>query len=219
MTNGFGKGYFGMHVISDTERRILFSIWGSSSSDAPEDEKVVLNRKGIDVIANNFDGDVTGGQSYLKYNWKAGKTYKFLLHGKPDQTGKTNYTAWFNSPDQNQWILIASWKKPKTDTYLKNLYSFVENFYPDAGYHGRKAEYKNGWIRTKTGNWLPLSEAKFTVDASYRNKQRIDAIGGVTGNSFFLQNGGFFNDIVTPNIKLYIPESKNAPDIDFTKLP
>ena len=42
-----------------------------------------------------------------------------LLKGEPDGTGKTDYTAWFLSPDTTTWKLIASWKRPQTSTYRK----------------------------------------------------------------------------------------------------
>lgn len=35
----------------------------------------------------------------MKYNWSAGKTYKFLLKGQPDNKGNTDYTAWFFAPE------------------------------------------------------------------------------------------------------------------------
>jgi len=224
MTNGFSEGYFGMQVISNTERRIIFSVWSDFKTDNPSEipmeYKVLLNKKGNNVYSSDFGGEGSGGKAFLKYNWEANKTYKFLVESKPDGHNSTYYTAWFLPPDESSWKLIASWKKPKVNTYLNNLHVFVENFNPEYGYLGRKAEYKNGWIRTKTGNWLPLSEARFTVDTSYQNKQRIDAIGGVIGNSFFLQNGGFFNTIVEPQTTFIIPTHEvKPPNIDFSSLP
>src|SRR5690606_21222867 len=37
MANGFGEGYFGMQVNSDTERRVLFSVWSPFQTDNPAD--------------------------------------------------------------------------------------------------------------------------------------------------------------------------------------
>ena len=49
----------------------------------------------------------------MKYNWSAGKTYKFLLKGQPDNKGNTDYTAWFFAPESKEWKLVASWKDHK----------------------------------------------------------------------------------------------------------
>ncbi|OPB88863.1 DUF3472 domain-containing protein [Elizabethkingia ursingii] len=221
--NGFNEGYFGIQVNSDTERRVLFSVWSPFPTDDPNnippDHKIVLNRAGSGVTIGEFGNEGSGGQSYYKYNWTAGQTYKFLLKGEPDGTGKTDYTAWFLSPDTTTWKLIASWKRPQTNTYLKGFYSFAENFYYENGYMGRKAEYKNQWIRTSAGNWQAISAAKFTVDNTYKAQQRIDAIGGTNGNSFFLQNGGFFSTIVAPGTQFSVTAPTQAPDIDFSTLP
>ncbi|MCT3958711.1 DUF3472 domain-containing protein [Elizabethkingia anophelis] len=223
MANGFGEGYFGIQVNSATERRVLFSVWSPFPTDDPNnippDHKIVLNRAGSGVTIGEFGNEGSGGQSYYKYNWTAGQTYKFLLKGEPDGTGKTDYTAWFLSPDTTTWKLIASWKRPQTSTYLKGFYSFVENFNPENGYMGRKAEFKNQWVRTSAGNWQAVSTAKFTVDATYNAQQRIDAMGGTNGNSFFLQNGGFFSTIVAPGTQFSVTAPTQAPDIDFSTLP
>ncbi|MDV3867583.1 nematoblast specific protein [Elizabethkingia anophelis] len=223
MANGFGEGYFGIQVNSATERRVLFSVWSPFPTDDPNnippDHKIVLNRAGSGVTIGEFGNEGSGGQSYYKYNWTAGQTYKFLLKGEPDGTGKTDYTAWFLSPDTTTWKLIASWKRPQTSTYLKGFYSFVENFNPENGYMGRKAEFKNQWVRTSAGNWQAVSAAKFTVDATYNAQQRIDAMGGTNGNSFFLQNGGFFSTIVAPGTQFSVTAPTQAPDIDFSTLP
>lgn len=223
MANGFKEGYFGMQVNSSTERRILFSVWSPFETDDPNnippDHKIILNRAGSGVTIGEFGNEGSGGQSYYKYNWTAGQTYKFLLKGEPDGTGKTDYTAWFLSPDATSWKLIASLKRPQTNTYLKGFYSFVENFDPENGYQGRKAEFKNQWIRTAAGNWMPISGAKFSVDNTYNAQQRIDAMGGTNGNTFFLQNGGFFNTIVAPGTQFSVTAPTQAPNINFSSLP
>ncbi|ASE62255.1 DUF3472 domain-containing protein [Chryseobacterium indologenes] len=223
MANGFNEGYFGMQVNSATERRILFSVWSPFETDDPNnippDHKILLNKAGSGVTIGEFGNEGSGGQSYYKYNWTAGKTYKFLLKGEPDGNGKTDYTAWFLPPDNTSWKLIASWKRPQTSTYLKGFYSFVENFNPENGYQGRKAEFKNQWVRTTSGNWMPVSGAKFTVDNTYNAKQRIDAMGGTNGNAFFLQNGGFFNTVVAPGTLFSVTAPTQAPDINFSTLP
>lgn len=223
MTNGFKEGYFGMQVNSATERRILFSVWSPFETDDPNnippDHKIVLNRAGSGVTIGEFGNEGSGGQSYYKYNWTAGQTYKFLLKGEPDGNGKTDYTAWFLSPETTSWKLIASWKRPQTSTYLKGFYSFVENFEPENGYQGRKVEFKNQWVRTSSGNWMAISGARFSVDNTYNAEQRIDAMGGINGNAFFLQNGGFFNTVVNPGTQFSVTAPTQAPNIDFSNLP
>ncbi|WP_140936763.1 DUF3472 domain-containing protein [Sphingobacterium lumbrici] len=221
MAIGFGQGYFGIQVNSERERRILFSVWSPFHTDdpktIPDDQKIVLNKKGTDVHTGEFGNEGSGGQSYLRYHWKAGITYRFLLKGNPDGNDHTDYSAWFFNPDTQQWQIVASFKRPKTDTYLTGFHSFLENFSPNQGYLGRQVEFKNQWVYN--GVWNKITSARFTVDNTYRAKQRIDAIGGVTSNGYFLKNGGFFNEIVTPGSTFSFDNKNTAPDIDFEKLP
>lgn len=223
MSNGFSEGYFGIQVNSDSERRILFSVWSPHETDdpneIPEHLRINLNKKGDDVYTGEFGNEGSGGQSYLKYNWKAGETYKFLLQGKPDNNRATDFTAWIYLVDRGGWNLIASWKRPEISKHLTGFHSFLENFNPNNGHYGRRVLFSNRWVRTAVGDWLPIESARFTVDATYNAEQRIDAIGGTDGDQFFLQNGGFFSTIVPPGSNFSVTPPATAPDIDFDSLP
>ncbi|ADB42591.1 DUF3472 domain-containing protein [Spirosoma linguale] len=224
MANGFGEGYFGMQVNSSTERRILFSVWSPFQTDNPSqipaDQKIRLDRKGEQVVTNEFGNEGSGGQSFLRYNWVAGQTYRFLLHGKPDTGGYTAYTAYFMPANGARWQLIASFKRPKTTTYLKSLYSFLENFTPETGNVQRGGEFSNQWIRSKEGNWQELTQAQFTGDNTAKKAYRMDFAGGLAQNQrFFLRNCGFF-DTYTPLKTDYTrPAQHQAPTIALDQLP
>src|SRR5699024_3470554 len=118
MANGFSGGYFGIQVNSETERRVLFSVWCPFQTDdpdeIPEDHKIKLLKKGEEVNTGEFGNEGSGGQSFLRYNWKTGHTYKFLLKGEPIENNYTNYTAWFFAPEEGEWRLIASFSRPQT---------------------------------------------------------------------------------------------------------
>ena len=221
MANGFGEGYFGIQVNSESERRILFSVWSPFHTDdphsIPDEQKIKLLKKGKEVRTGEFGNEGSGGQSYRKYQWKSGQTYRFLLKGVPDGQGNTDYTAWFFEPEQNEWSLIASFKRPQTNTYLKRFHSFLENFIPEQGYLGRQVQFKNQWVYD--GQWKAVQSASFSVDNTYRAHQRVDAIGGVIADGYFLQNGGFFNESVVPGTKFVLNNRSKAPNIDFDRLP
>lgn len=224
MANGFGEGYFGIQVNSDTERRILFSVWSPFSTDdpnsIPDSMRIVMLKKGEAVHAGEFGNEGSGGQSYLQYNWKAGNSYRFLLKGQPDNNGSTIYTAWFFAPEKNNWMLIASFKRPQTNTYLTHFHSFLENFIPEFGDQTRRVLFGNQWIYSTSNEWLPLHKAVFTYDNTAAKRYRLDYAGGVELRQFFLQNCGFFNSYT--NYKTEFERSggnEQVPDINFSKLP
>ncbi|MEE1884672.1 DUF3472 domain-containing protein [Pedobacter flavus] len=198
MANGFAEGYFGIQVNSETERRILFSVWSPFNTDdpksIPEDQKIKMLKKGKDVYTGEFGNEGSGGQSFLKYNWKAGNTYKFLLKGETGVDSTTTYTAWFFPPELGEWQLIASFKRPKTSTYLKRFHSFLENFIPETGNIRRKVEFNNQWVADAKGNWVELTQARFSMDNTARSKFRMDYAGGKSGEGYYLENCGFFNE-------------------------
>lgn len=194
MATGFRRGYFGMQVNSPSERRIIFSIWDSGNEavdrdKVKEEDRVKLLAKGDGVYASDFGNEGTGGHSHLKYNWKMGQTFKFLVTAKPEGT-TTTYTSYFWFHDRNVWGMISSFRAPKDGGYLKGLHSFNENFWGTNGNLKRRAEYKNQWIQTEGGKWTELTKARFTCDPTGR-ADRFDYGAAPIRQGFFLQNGGF----------------------------
>jgi hypothetical protein len=225
MADGFSGGYFGMQVNSATERRLLFSVWSpyqtNDPKSIPDNMKIQLLKKGETVHAGAFGGEGSGGQSYALYPWVAGKTYCFLLHAQGDIAAETTiYTAYFKPKDAKDWQLIASFKRPQSGSYLKGLHSFLENFNPEYGDKTREVHFSNQWTRDIDGGWVPVSEAKFTGDATAKINYRKDHAGGTRMGQFYLRNGGFFNDLTQLNAPLTVnTNGRKPPEINFDKLP
>jgi hypothetical protein len=224
MANGFGQGYFGIQVNSATERRILFSVWSpfrtDNPADIPADQRIENLGHGVGVHVGKFGNEGSGGQSYLVFPWKAGVTYRFLTEVEPDGNGSTIYTSWFSEKDADAWRLIASFRRPKTDTHLSGFHSFLESFSPNLGYIGRGALYGNTWVVDTEGNWHECTKASFSVDATGGKKHRLDFNGGAKGDSFFMRNCGFFNETGKPG-KWFERDSTEdqQPRVVFEKLP
>jgi hypothetical protein len=220
--NGFDQGYFGIQVNSPTERRVLFSVWSPFETDdpktIPENKKIVLLNKGKDVTVGEFGNEGSGGQSYLRYNWTVGNSYGFLLRAQPGKNDHTNFTAWFYAPEQKKWIFIASFSRPATSTYLKGLYSFLENFEPDNGYITRTAWYHNQWVRTTDQKWLPITKASFTYDDTAGKGYRLDYSGGSGPGGFYLRNCGFFDGRTRLDSVFTHAASGSPPMVDLAKL-
>jgi Domain of unknown function (DUF3472)/Domain of unknown function (DUF5077)/FKBP-type peptidyl-prolyl cis-trans isomerase len=225
MACGFSRGYFGIQVNSPTERRVIFSVWdaGNEAIDrekVKEEDKVKLEGRGTDVVAEDFGNEGTGGHSHWVYPWKTGVTYRFYTTALPDSaSNSTIYTGYFFIPELQQWKLIASFKAPKDGKHLRSLYSFVENFWGNNGQLYRKAQFDNQWLRRDNGQWVELTESRFSYDVTGKAGDRIDHGGGTAGKGFYLWNGGFreadarFNDTFTRvagNQKPVVDLFKNA---------
>ncbi len=174
--------------------------------------------KGHDVYTGEFGKEGAGGQSYFKYNWKAGVTYRFLLQGRPSGDSTTTYTAYFCAPEEGKWRLIASFKRPQTDTYLKRLHSFLENFIPTTGDIQRRVYFGNQWFRTNEGTWKEIIESKFLADATARKGYRLDYAGGGEKRRFYLQNCGFFKETTAIGATFHRVASKKPPLIPWSDL-
>lgn len=224
MVSGFGEGYFGIQTNSPTERRVLFSVWSpfdtQNPKEIPEHLRIVQTRRGQDVYVGEFGNEGAGGQSFLRYFWKAGETYGCLTRIRPDGNGNTEYTAYFHVPRERKWFLIASFKRPATSTWYRGAYSFLENFQPDTGYTVRKVFFSNQWAWDKNGKAYEITDAGFSVDATGNAGVRLDYAGGLSddGKSFFLKNCGFFNEQTAPGKTFERKGSGKAPMINFKAL-
>ena len=229
MATGWHRGYFGMQVNSPTERRIIFSVWDSGGEAVDrdkvhDDNRVKLLAKGSGVDAGDFGNEGTGGHSHLVYPWKLGDTVHFLMRAQAEGD-KTTYTGWFRDSKSKTWRLVASFRAPGDGKFLHGLYSFNENFGGQNGDERRVCEFGNGWIRTKSGKWIDLTEAKFTHDG-HGKSERLDRSAGTIGKRFYLANGGFVEDTnknaVTKAydaMKIPSAEGKHPADAELEKMP
>lgn len=220
MANGFGEGYFGIQCNSENERRVLFSLWSPFVTDdpraIPEDEKIRMVRQGDEVKVGEFGNEGSGGQSFLRFPWVAGNTYRFLTRVQPDGQGSTLYTAYFYAPEKGQWRLIASFLRPKTDKHYTSAHSFLENFIPSQGYLPREVYFGNQWACGVDGVWREMSSALFTYDATAAAGVRKDYAGGVTKEGlFYLKNCGFFDQNTPYKSTFTRPATGTLPDIDL----
>jgi hypothetical protein len=217
MACGFAEGYFGIQVNSQTERRILFSVWSPFKTDdpskIPDGERVLLLKKGEDVHAGSFGDEGSGGQSYRRYSWKPGVTYRCLLRGEPAEDNSTDFTAYFYAPERGIWELIATFRRPKTTTGLTHLHSFLENFLPETGLISRRVVFSNPWVCDASGRWRELTRATLSADATAKKGSRLDFQGGVENDSFFLRNCGFFNETSIVGSTFTRREAGIVPDV------
>lgn len=224
MANGFREGYFGFQVNDAMQRRILFSVWSPFQTNDPRkipaDQRIETLAKGQDVHVGEFGNEGSGGQSFLVHPWKAGTTYRFLTEIKPDAANSTVYTAWFGDPTTETWRLIASFRRPQTETYLRGFHSFLENFNPSYGHIGRRGLYGNVWVCDTEGRWHECTTARFSVDATGGGHHRLDFTGGTEGDAFFLQNCGFLDSTGKPGETFHRqPSAERKPEIAFDQLP
>lgn len=224
MATGFSRGYFGIQVNSEKERRVIFSVWDAGTeavdrSKVADSNRVKLLAKGDAVVANDFGNEGTGGHSHWVYNWKTNEAYRFLVTALPDSASQTTiYTGYFYVPELQRWKMIAAFRAPKDGNTLNRLYSFNENFLGNNGHLQRRALFGNQWVQQQRGGrWVPLTDAIFTTDATGKSGNRFDYGAGVSGEQFYLWNGGFKEQEARQNDLFKRPNTSKAPVIDYTK--
>ncbi len=220
MACGFSRGYFGMQVNSLKERRIIFSVWDSGAGgsannqkDVKIEDRVQLITRGDGVEASVFGGEGTGGHSHFIYPWKTGSIQKFLVTAKPEGT-HTDYSGYWFHPEQNKWLLLATFRAPKDGKWLRGLYSFSEDFDGSSGHVLRKALYGPQWVQTSDGQWREQLTASFSHDGTGK-ADRLDRFMGVENGRFFLSHGGFVSGFTKYGEVFTRPGTEKPPVLDL----
>ena len=225
MACGFQRGYFGMQVISPTERLLIFSVWDSGAGTgamkrdvvAKEDQTQLL-AKGEGVNTKIFGGEGTGGHSNFKYLWKTGEKQRFILTAKAGEGETAIYSGYWFHPETKQWKLLARFQAPKAQGTIERFHSFSENFVGNNGHLQRKALFCNQWVHTTEGKWEEVTEASFSHDGTGK-EVRLDRYMGVEDGCFFLAHGGFKPGFTKFGERFTRPATGTPPgDIDFKAL-
>ena len=216
MACGFSHGYFGIQELSRGRKVVLFSVWdptkGDDAARVPLEQRVEVLHRDPDVEVKRFGGEGTGGQSFFRYDWKAGETCRFLVRAKVEGE-KTAYAAHFFLPGEPRWKHLVTFRTRTGGEGLKGLYSFVEDFRRDtrSATEIRRALFSNGWVHA-AGKWQPLITARFTASSSeWEAKETIDA--GVVNGRFYLQTGGDTKTTMPLDGKLTRPAADARPPL------
>jgi len=221
MACGWNTGYFGIQETGNGKKVVIFSVWdptkGDNANAVPTEKRVELLHQGEGVRIRRFGGEGTGGQSMADFDWSIGQTNKFIVRGQPDGH-KTSYSGYLFDPATKVWRHLVTFRTESNGSPLKGLYSFVEDFRRDTKSVGenRRAVFGNAWVKTTTGDWLPLTKARFTASgAEWEAKNNIDA--GPTGERFYLSTGG---DITkSRELRSIIDQTEVAKPVQPTGLP
>jgi hypothetical protein len=212
---GFSRGYFGIQVISLTERRIIFSVWDAGNeavdrSKVRDENRVKLLAKGEGVEASAFGNEGTGGHSHLKYMWKTGQPQRFLVTAKADGDA-TIYTGYYYFTETSRWGLIASFRAPHDGKLLRNLYAFDEDFVGDNGNLQRLCDFGDQWVKTTDGKWTELKVAEFTHDSTGQKDRRDFGAGVTKDGRFYLCTGGFLAEPIKLGDRFTRPATAGPP--------
>jgi Domain of unknown function (DUF3472)/Domain of unknown function (DUF5077) len=199
MACGFDLGYFGMQQLDAGKKVVLFSVWDPGKQSDPkqvdQDKQVKTLSRGEGVRVGRFGNEGTGGQSFFDFDWSVGNTYRFFVTARPAGE-RTEFAGFFYLPEKKAWKHLVTFSTISQGRGLRGYYSFIEDFRRNgvSATEARRARFGNGWIRSKDGQWMALTRARFTAD---RNPAiNIDA--GVAGDCFFLATGGQTQNRSTP---------------------
>lgn len=244
MTCGWNTGYFGIQELSKNRKVAIFSVWDPTTGDRPEavktEDRVELLHQGEGVRIRRFGGEGTGGQCMIDFPWNLGETNRFLVAATV-QSNKTAYAGYLwqpharpSSPSDSTegqrlssdapapsgvWRHLVTFRTRTGGQPLKGLYSFVEDFRRDyQSVHAvRRARYFNGWVRTTSGQWKALTQARFTASgAEWESKENIDA--GIGDHQFYLATGGSIKMTRPLRSLIELPVSPALPPPDLPDL-
>jgi hypothetical protein len=218
MACGWNTGYLGIQELSKGDKIVLFSVWDPTKGDDPKlvtaDRRVEVLQQHPDSKIGRFGGEGTGAQCKYPYAWKLGEICRFLLRAAVEGD-KTSYAAYFFGNDTRVWIPLATFRALTKGAGLRSYYSFIEDFRRDGRSVGerRRARYQDGWIRSSSGEWAPITKGRFTADATPLDT--IDA--GILDGAFTLSTGGNVKSTNVLRSTITLPEAARTPPGDLPR--
>lgn len=200
MVAGWSGGYCGIQEQSNGNKVVIFSLWDSNHTDNPkavaEDLRTKVIYNAPDVRVGRFGGEGTGGQSFFKYDWKKGETYRMIVQVRTGADGRPQYSGFFYLPETKSWKHLVTFSSPAAPKEIHGAHSFVEDFRRSGKSKSdpatwstkfvRRAEFGPAFVRTLKGEWKPIVKAHFTADGN--PALNIDA--GLADKRFYLATGG-----------------------------
>lgn len=220
----FDQGYFGLQVLSPTVRRIIFAVWdmgvarpAKERTGGAGENRVRLLAMGEGVEANEMGQEITGGKARLVYPWVTGQVQKFVVTARADGT-HTDFTGYWFHPERRQWQLVASYRVPQEDGWLRNLHSLSENVDGANGHLPRQVLFGPQWARAIDGQWHELTTARFSHDGTGQDA-RLDRFTGIDRGQFILSTGGFVTGFTKDGTVMTRPSTNRPPVVQLPELP
>lgn len=188
-----GGGYAGIQDSPDNGRTFyyIFSLW-----DPTNHQQIKAHYKGPGTVVSNFGGEGTGLKSMNgQLGWTIGEWYTLVLR-RWDMNNHTLFGYWVKDIRNNKWTHLVTMDYPVANVYFNGgVYTFLEDWL-STGQNERRFELKDGYLRTREGNWISESNMNFSVNQgdispggrSYNYRFAYDS--GVVNNAFYYQTGG-----------------------------
>ena len=176
--------------------------------------------QGKDVHIGEFGNEGSGGQSYLKYPWKAGQTYRVVTVFIRTVKGNTAYYLDFFAPEEGEWRLIGRFSAAADKRMVHRSTFFpLKTFMLGQGYLERSVHFGNQWARTAKEVEKELIEGMFTYDATARARCPA-GIMPVGWKIICSSSVTAVSSMIIQSSNLFLRQSNGtAPDVDVTTLP
>ncbi len=185
-----GLCYAGFQFLDDGSTVAIFSIWNVFLTDSSGHRRTLTAEKiypSNPRVSQPFDGEGTGIQTIVDYNWRAGRTYRALVQCGRADSGNTSLEFWVCDLTTGEWTLLIKYDLGYSDTYMYDVSCFLENYLPNYASGVRTAELSNFRACSReTGTWVPATSA-------YMERQ----YSGWTGSYSFGSNDSCFWMIAT----------------------
>ncbi len=156
--------YAGVQVLQDGTRAAIMSVWHTYCKDRKDNITTIVPEVVYqqDTIAcQPFSGEGTGIQCIVRYNWKAGVPYRFLLQqSESETTGNCLIAMWICDLSTMTWSKLIEYDLGIRNTYMNRAVAFLEDYLVETAAEYRDVHLSNfrAW-NARTGKWVPATSA------------------------------------------------------------
>ncbi|MBQ6594490.1 MAG: DUF3472 domain-containing protein [Clostridia bacterium] len=165
-------GYAGFQVRGDGVKLAIMSVWDTYCRDR-EGRTVTICPTVVyasdALVSQAFDGEGSGTQCLVAYDWKEGHPYRMLLQqSRSETTGNTLMAMWVCDLETMRWTKLIEYDLGYGDTWMDRAVAFLEDFQVQTAGEVRSMELSSFRVRDrKSGSWISADRAVFLNNYAY----------------------------------------------------
>ena len=177
--------YAGFQVLGDGRHVAIMSVWDTFCRDRNGTVQTIRAKVTYPNEGKPFDGEGTGMQCIIPFDWKEGRSYRALIQQSESARGTAVLTFWVCDLADQRWTKLIEYDLNIADTHMTGACAFLENFIPSYAANLRTMELWNFKVRSKrTGKWVAGRKASmyecFELPGSYNYGASGDRFWAVT---------------------------------------
>lgn len=174
--------YAGFQVLDDGSRVAIMSVWDTYITDSSGADSIIhAVRTYPDTyrVSKPFEGEGSGIQTIVDYDWKQGQPYRALIQCDLTASGTCELSFYVMALQTGHWDKLIAYDLGFGNTCMTDACAFLEDYLVEEASEVRTMELWNFRAREGGGSWVPAYSATMEQNYEYPGSYNYGSDGSV----------------------------------------